>query len=142
ASMHTHRPALQRLRPIEAAVESLYRTLLTDGPDLRDIPSFEHVEDARDWALKTADELSKTHEKRFRGFLPDLYVGLLRPPDATASPVRPNAQGERADKEQQRAAELERRPNTREKEEEEEEGDEAPGMLPINEGDESNREAV
>lgn len=141
ASMHTHRPALQRLRPIEAAVESLYRTLLTDGPDLRDIPSFEHVEDARDWALTTANELSKTHEKRFRGFLPDLYIGLLRPPDATASPVRPNAQGERADKEQQRAAELERRPNTREKEEDEDEGDDAPWMIPIDEGDESTEDA-
>lgn len=140
-SMLGLRPNTERLRPIEAAVETLYQHLLREGPDTTTFPAFEHVNDAKEWALNHAQALRDAHAKRFRGFLPDLYIGQLRPPDATATRSRSAEQGERAEKEQQQAAELERRPNTRDKEEDEDDSGDSPWMIPIDEGDESAEDA-
>lgn len=136
-NMRAHRPALARLRPIEAAVEQLYQKLLHEGPDHPDLPAFESANDAKNVALNLATQLQEAHAKSFRGFLPDLYVGELRPPDATATRSKDHDHGERGEKEQQQAAELERRPNTREKEDDEDDSGNSPWMIPIDEGDES-----
>ncbi len=130
------RPHPTYLRPIEATVENLYRELLGVGMEQKMIPCFHTAANAREWAIQESDAYQAQHPKKFRGIRPDFLLGLLHAPDASSTPYQGDGHGERAEKNEQNAAELDRRPETREKEDGEDDANQGMWVLPADEGDE------
>src|SRR5690625_619118 len=79
AAMLAARPPLAQLTPQEQALERLYRELLQNpASDCLELDNDTPL-DSWSWAQRMSQEITKRHPGRFRGMLPDRWLGLLRP---------------------------------------------------------------